>query len=31
MTATLYLPDSNIFIASYRLNHPFDYKEFHPF
>ena len=31
MTATLYLPDSNVFIASYRINHPFDYKEFHPF
>ena len=31
MTATLYLPDSNIFIASYRFNHPFDYKEFYPF
>lgn len=31
MTANLYLPDSNVFISSYRLNHPFAYKEFHPF
>lgn len=31
MTGNLYLPDSNIFIDSYRVHHPFDYEEFHPF
>lgn len=27
----LFLLDSNIFIDSYRVHHPFSYKEFHPF
>lgn len=27
----LFLLDSNIFIDSYRIHHPFAYKEFHPF
>lgn len=27
----LFLLDSNIFIDSYRVHHPFTYKEFHPF
>lgn len=27
----VFLPDSDIFIDSYRNHHPFSYKEFHPF
>lgn len=31
MSEDVFLPDSDIFINSYRVHHPFVYKEFHPF